>query len=1394
MIKFFKRFVIFITVSFISLNLVVFFVLNSPTIQHAIIEYINTNYLNKQKLELGLQSLSLNFLNGTLSLNNISIKEMVQKNNSGKNFSLNINKLIISFDIIASYLKQTPVIHNIIIRDGELKSHYDNSGKIIFPELFNSEKEENSIKSVNLPELFKSYINIIPFEVEMVNFLVNLATDHDSNYQKINISRLKIRKEKKIQKIITNLEIINSNLSIPSMDQKVLISHLIINSDFNIDGSYFIKNLDIKSNLLNLKTNIRGIIGSNINQTTYISNIDNFEVNSQDFFKLLKMDSAGKIIFSGSLVSGKYITEFPVFNGKISWNNLKIDKFDIYSGKADIFFKNRTIYYSNATIQTYKNAIIQANGKFQLFDKFYFENNAEVNKILFSELLNGLGVSFTPVDFMINSDKLKVTGFIMSPNKERNFEIFAQGLAKARKLVVTTFPDQKNRDPIPDIDMNLDLTATSLGVSLTNSNALIVKNDKINMGYLTIKNGYIDFSSADGLALNVKLVGNELDLSSLNYFLKSPTSGQGNLSGEIFLKPGSKDVIFNADIHAKNGEIFGLRFYDFIGKIGINPKNIWAKNSMIVLSNKDNKESFKLNLKDLNLEFNDLKTKISLYSDGGEINILLNSISHWVDPFFLDAFGKINKLNLDLNGLLFDPSSWTLKVDSKIEKLSILNGDIENVNIKLSCTVGSCSNSILSFNNIKSKSDNISNSFVIFELIKISIDDAVFRAKIDRFPLNFLSKNSKNTLNGFLNSSIQLSGKWKNLVGFINIDGINVKYNNFNIGNFSLNVSPNSQKQLEFILKLFNNQMNISFLIPQYLEGVSYLNVDLIKFNVTNFLSDEIRYKYGIFSDISAKLRLIGKSPFTSNLKNKWFLLWKGSGIIESGSIQLGRVIFDFSKNNQLTFEDGELNIQPLYLVSQIGKIEFGKSMINLLTNSISTNILLDMNFINIDKIIDYFGPSDGKILGKISLDGLWNDPKLSGYLNLNANTLSLKNYQPAFSNLVANIILQGNKVELQEFNSEKGQGTVSGAGSIDFSNVFQKNSEPPEMNFIFSARNADLRLQVPIFQFADTNLDSDISFSGNGKPYLISGNVNLKKFKMFKNIGCDEIANQILSQNYDNNQQNDIQDPFANLNINFKAQSSVTIQSQCLRGKFSTSPSLNISGNTITPILIGNISTESANLFLLKSRFEVKKAEFSFNEFKKYDPNVDIQMQSRVSSYTILANMNGKFSRARLDLSLQPSNLPNGDRATQADIISIISTGQIPAQSSSGNLLSASPSVFSFLGIGGGVADFGFLNNTVSTVTGGLVDNVNIVPTSQNGQLSWRATASRSLSERFNLGVSYQGQSGDVGASQAGYAVFLLNDTVSLFSSYTVTTPTATQIQTTNEFTGGLRFRFGGE
>ena len=110
--KIFEKILLFIMVSFTLINTVAFLVLNSSLVQHAIINYININYLKPKNLNLTLDSLSFSFFSAALNLNEVSIKE-INENNNKYNFS--VNQISVGFNVPLSYLKRKPVINLHII-------------------------------------------------------------------------------------------------------------------------------------------------------------------------------------------------------------------------------------------------------------------------------------------------------------------------------------------------------------------------------------------------------------------------------------------------------------------------------------------------------------------------------------------------------------------------------------------------------------------------------------------------------------------------------------------------------------------------------------------------------------------------------------------------------------------------------------------------------------------------------------------------------------------------------------------------------------------------------------------------------------------------------------------------------------------------------------------------------------------------------------------------------------------------------------------------------------------------------------------------------------------------------------------------------------------------------
>ncbi len=171
--------------------------------------------------------------------------------------------------------------------------------------------------------------------------------------------------------------------------------------------------------------------------------------------------------------------DFPVFTGNAGWEKLFLEGFSIYNGTADVAFKDRTVFYKRAKIITPKKGNIDAEGKFELFGDFNFENLAHIETFSFAELLNGFGLAFSPVDFNIKSPEMFVEGKIFSKDAKKQFELYATGTALANGMLVTTF-EQKGRKPLPNFKINLKLSANMQGVYFDKSFISLPTNNNAN--------------------------------------------------------------------------------------------------------------------------------------------------------------------------------------------------------------------------------------------------------------------------------------------------------------------------------------------------------------------------------------------------------------------------------------------------------------------------------------------------------------------------------------------------------------------------------------------------------------------------------------------------------------------------------------------------------------------------------------------------------------------------------------------------------------------------------------------------------------------------------------------------------------------------------------------------
>ena len=113
-------------------------------------------------------------------------------------------------------------------------------------------------------------------------------------------------------------------------------------------------------------------------------------------------------------------------------------------------------------------------------------------------------------------------------------------------------------------------------------------------------------------------------------------------------------------------------------------------------------------------------------------------------------------------------------------------------------------------------------------------------------------------------------------------------------------------------------------------------------------------------------------------------------------------------------------------------------------------------------------------------------------------------------------------------------------------------------------------------------------------------------------------------------------------------------------------SVSLQVNGPVKDPLVSGRITATSGTLNFRNDRYEITRALMDFPPQRQADPLINIQGESQIRGYRVTVGLNGPLSQPQAVISSEPA-LP------QADVVSLITTGQLATGDTSTSILSQS-------------------------------------------------------------------------------------------------------------------------
>ena len=322
-------------------------------------------------------------------------------------------------------------------------------------------------------------------------------------------------------------------------------------------------------------------------------------------------------------------------------------------------------------------------------------------------------------------------------------------------------------------------------------------------------------------------------------------------------------------------------------------------------------------------------------------------------------------------------------------------------------------------------------------------------------------------------------------------------------------------------------------------------------------------------------------------------------------------------------------------------------------TQNLNVNGSLNLRVLN-GVSPDFF--SSGTAQVAVSLRGSFEQPRVNGQASLDNASVSLLlgNDRWTVANLRGGIRFTTNQAQIDSLTGTLGGGRVEATGGALLD------------GFTVSAFRVNLHgaeVTVPFPENFRSTLDADVEIRGSSREQLIGGVVTLRRAEYTEDI---ELADLIDTRRQSIEEGAEIELTrtalFASLRVEGRNALVVRNNLADLVG----SVSLQLDGPVNDPTISGRITATSGTLNFRNDRYDITRALVDLPPARNADPLLNIQAESQLRGYRVIVSLTGPLSQPQATVRSEPA-LP------QADVVSLITTGQLSSGDTSASILSQS-------------------------------------------------------------------------------------------------------------------------
>ena len=292
-----------------------------------------------------------------------------------------------------------------------------------------------------------------------------------------------------------------------------------------------------------------------------------------------------------------------------------------------------------------------------------------------------------------------------------------------------------------------------------------------------------------------------------------------------------------------------------------------------------------------------------------------------------------------------------------------------------------------------------------------------------------------------------------------------------------------------------------------------------------------------------------------------------------------------------------------------------------------------------------------------VRVTGSYEVPRLNGTASINSGSVSLLlgNERWTISNLKSIIRFTSNQAQIDSFAGTMGGGRISASGGARL-----EGFTLAEFRVNLHGEN----VTVPFPENFRSTVDTDLEIKGSAREQLVGGVVNLRRAEYTEDIELADLINFRREESIEEGGELEFTGAAVFNDLRVEGRNALVVRNNL--ADLVGSVSLQLNGPVKDPVISGRITATSGTLNFRNDRYEITRALMDLPPRRNADPIVSIQGETQIRGYRITVSLTGPLSQPQATVSSEPA-LP------QADVVSLITTGQLSTGDTSASILSQS-------------------------------------------------------------------------------------------------------------------------